>query len=175
MTTISLLRGRYHEAARRLSALGWLPNAALRLSVGFMFASGAVGKLGDLHGFTALFQKLGIPQAAMAAPLVALLELVGGLALMLGLATRVTALLLGGTMAGALLTAVAPPLLDEHPGAWQFLSSLFYSPEWLLIGLLAWLVCVGGGKASLDALLVRRSPGPAEAAQEEDIAERQRA
>ncbi|MCK2237122.1 MULTISPECIES: DoxX family protein [unclassified Crossiella] len=139
----------------KLDNFAWLPNLLARLTVGFMFASGAVGKLGGLGKFTADFRGWGIPLPEVTAPATAVVELVGGLALMLGLATRIAALLLAGTMLGALVVVVAPPLLAKHPDAWNFPSYLFYSPEWLLICLLALLTCVGAGKASLDRLLSR--------------------
>ena len=87
---------RYHSAYGRvadsLNKVGWLPNLLLRLSIGFMFFSGALGKLGDLAKFTAMFNSLGIPGAPVVAPSVAIVELVGGVALMLGLATRAVSL-----------------------------------------------------------------------------------
>ncbi|MFB9909362.1 DoxX family protein [Allokutzneria oryzae] len=141
---------------RKLDNLAWLPNLVARLTVGFMFASGAVGKLGRLGAFTEEFHQLGIPVPGFAAPAVAVVELAGGLALMLGIGTRLAAALLAATMAGALATAIVPPLLARYPDAWNFPSNLFYAPEWLLICLLAWLVCAGAGKASLDAVLARR-------------------
>ena len=156
----SLVTERFLPAYRRttnaLNNLGWLPNLVLRLTVGFMFFSGAVNKLGDLGKFTAMFVSLGIPAAQVLAPVTAVVELVGGAALMLGLATRLVSLVLAGDMAGALITDIGPNLAQKYPAPWDFLSNLFYASEWLLIGLLLWLVCVGAGKASLDALVARR-------------------
>jgi putative oxidoreductase len=146
----------YRHTNDALNNLGWLPNLALRLSVGFMFFSGAVDKLGDLGKFTAMFASLGIPAAQLLAPFTAVVELVGGAALMLGLGTRLASLLLAGDMVGALITDIGPDLAQKYPDPWHFLSNVFYAPEWLLIGLLGWLLCVGAGKASLDALLARR-------------------
>lgn len=139
-----------------LNDVGWLPNLLLRLTVGFMFFSGALGKLGDLGKFTAMFAGLGIPAAQLLAPVTAVVELVGGAALMLGLGTRAVSLVLAGVMAGALITDIGPNLAQKYPALWDFLSNLFYAPEWLLMGLLLWLLCVGAGKASLDALVGRR-------------------
>ena len=68
----------YRRMTDTLNDLGWLPNVVLRLTVGFMFFSGAVGKLGDLGKFTAMFAGLGIPAAQVLAPLTAVVELVGG-------------------------------------------------------------------------------------------------
>ncbi len=151
---------RYHSAYGRvadsLNKFDWLANLFLRLSIGFMFFSGAVGKLGDLGKFTAMFNGLGIPGAPVVAPAVAIIELVGGLALMLGLATRAMCLVLALDMVGALLTDIGPGLAEKYTSVWSFLSNLFYSSEWLLTGLLLFLVCVGAGSASLDARIDQR-------------------
>src|ERR1700733_6107654 len=161
MTRDSLvITGRFRPAYRRttdaLNNLGWLPNLVLRVTVGFMFFSGAVGKVGDLGKFTAMFVGLGIPAAQVVAPVTAVVELVGGAALMLGLGTRLGSLALAGDMAGALITDIGPNLAQKYPALWDFLSNLFYAPEWLLVGLLLWFLCVGAGKASLGGLLGRR-------------------
>src|ERR1700722_14283325 len=146
----------YRRLTDALSKLSWLPNFGLRLTIGFMFFSGAVAKLDDLGKFTAMFVRLGIPAAQVLAPVTAVVELVGGAALMLGLGTRLVSLILAGAMVGALITDIDPNLADKYPALWDFLSNLFYAPEWLLVGLLLWLLCVGAGKASLDELAGRR-------------------
>src|SRR6201993_451786 len=148
----------YRRITDALNNLGWLPNLVLRLTVGFMFFSGAVDKLTDPGKFTAMFVTLGIPAAQVVAPVTAAVELVGGAALMLGLGTRLVSLVLAGDMVGALITDIGPNLAQKYPDLWHFLSNLFYAPEWLLVGLLFWLLCVGAGKASLDGLIGRRLP-----------------
>ena len=151
---------RYQSAYDRitfsLNRFDWLANLFVRLSVGFMFFSGAVGKVGDLGKFTAMFEGLGIPGAPVVAPAVAIVELVGGVALMLGLATRAVSLVLALDMIGALVTDIGPSLAEKYASVWSFLSNLFYSSEWLLVGLLLFLVCTGAGFASLDARIARR-------------------
>nr|WP_281172525.1 DoxX family protein [Pseudonocardia spinosispora] len=156
---------------RRLKECEWLPNLLLRLSVGFMFFSGAVGKLADPTLLTSTLRSAGIPFAGTVSPVLTVVELAGGALLMLGLGTRVVSGVLGSVMVGALVTAIAPPLLAKSPNPWEFLSSLFYQAEWLMIGLFAWLGCAGAGRISIDALFAaRRSaaqhPGPDEADQQ---------
>jgi putative oxidoreductase len=146
----------YRRAIDALSKLDWLPNLLLRFTVGFMFFSGAVDKLGNPGKFTAMFVGLGIPAAHVLAPATAVVELVGGVALMLGLGTRLVSLVLAGDMAGALTTDIGPNLAQKYPAPWEFFSNLFYASEWLLVGLLLWLLCAGAGKASLDAVAGRR-------------------
>jgi putative oxidoreductase len=146
----------YGRVADSLNKFDWLANLILRLSIGFMFFSGAVEKLGDLGKFTAMFKGLGIPGAPVVAPAVAIIELVGGVALMLGLATRATSIVLALDMVGALLRDIGPGLAEKYASVWSFLSNLFYSSEWLLTGLLVFLVCGGAGSASLDARIDQR-------------------
>ncbi len=150
----------YDRITHSLNRFDWLANLFLRLSIGFMFFSGAVGKLADLGKFTAMFNGLGIPGAPVVAPAVAIIELVGGVALMVGLATRAVSLVLALDMVGALLTDIGPGLAEKYASVWNFLSNLFYSSEWLLTGLLLFLVCVGAGSASLDAWIDRRLAPP---------------
>jgi len=154
------VRSAYRRTTDALNNVGWLPNLVLRVTVGFMFFSGAVGKFGDLGKFTAMFVSLGIPAAQVLAPVTAMVELVGGAALMLGLGTRLVSVVLAGDMVGALITDIGPNLAQKYPAVWDFLGNLFYAPEWLLVGLLLWLLCVGAGKASLDRLVGRRLAVP---------------
>ncbi|MFB7631360.1 DoxX family protein [Streptomyces sp. NPDC056149] len=155
---MSLSRKFCLQPAENLGKFAYLPQLVLRVSVGFMFLSGAVGKLADLDGFAGALREAAVPLplAGVVAPVLAAVELVAGVALMLGIGTRLASLVLGVTMVGALITTVAPPLLDRYPNPWTWLSNLFYQPEWLLLGLLAWFVCVGGGRFSVDAWVQRR-------------------
>lgn len=77
----------------------------LRLAVGFVFAAHGAQKL-FLYGIgatTHAFAQMGIPLATVAAPLVAFVEFFGGLALIVGFATRVASALLAINMLGAIL------------------------------------------------------------------------
>ncbi|QWF78851.1 DoxX family protein [Amycolatopsis sp. CA-230715] len=141
---------------RSVREYNWVPMLVLRVTVGFMFTSGAVGKLADTGAFAATFRDSGIPFADVLAPVVAVLELLGGVALAIGVGTRVSALVLALVMVGALVTTIAPPLLEKHPAPISFLSNLFYQPEWLLIGLLGWWTCTGAERVSVDARLASR-------------------
>src|SRR5882672_10449969 len=90
------------DVTRRLA---WLPPALARLALGVVFVQTGWGKLHSLDQVTAFFQSLGIPGAAVQAPFVAGVEFVGGLLLIAGLATRLAAVPLAGTMVVAILTA----------------------------------------------------------------------
>lgn len=100
-----------------------------------------------IDGTTAGFESVGIPMASIAAPVVAIVELLGGLALIAGLLTRVAAVALAIVMLGA-ITMV-------HWSAGYFLPNGFEFALLLLV-LNAALAIAGGGEYSVDALLARR-------------------
>ncbi|MCU1533027.1 MAG: hypothetical protein JWO49_2598, partial [Arthrobacter sp.] len=77
----------------------------LRVSIGFIFAAHGWQKFNEftIAGTQASFTKMGVPAAEIAAPAVATLELVGGIALILGVLARIFAALLALDMLGALV------------------------------------------------------------------------
>ncbi len=146
----------------------------IRLMVGAVFISEGIQKFlypADLGA--GRFAKIGIPAPELLAPFVAVVEIVGGTMLILGLFTRVAALFLVINMCVAILSTKIPILLGH--GFWGFsLRSLdrygFLSmahearTDWaMLLGSL-FLLIVGAGRLSIDALLARdrtpRPPGP---------------
>lgn len=83
---------------------------ALRIVVGFIFAAHGWQKFFEwtIEGTQAGFVEMGIPMASVTAPIVATLELVGGIALMLGIFTRPVAVLLTINMLVALVLVHLP-------------------------------------------------------------------
>jgi putative oxidoreductase len=124
-----------------------------RLTVGYAFAESGWGKVHNLEGVAAYFAELGIPAAAFQATFVSYVELIGGSLLLLGLGTRFAAVPLIGTMIVALITAKASDIASY--------SDLIGTIELCYAVLLAWLALAGGGKASIDHLLSRRSAAAA--------------
>lgn len=144
------------------------PRAVLliRLAVGLVFASEGIQKfmLPEALG-AGRFAKIGIPWPEVMGPFVGVVELVGGVAILLGLATRPAALLLVCDMVVAILSTKIPIWLGH--GFWGFADpSVARHGLWsmaheartdlaMLLGAL-FLARVGAGKTSIDAALARR-------------------
>jgi putative oxidoreductase len=124
----------------------------LRLVVGIIFVAHGwqkvfgmgLGNVGEMFG------QMGIPMAGVAGPLVALVELLGGLALIFGLLTRLAALGLAIDMLGAIFFV-------------HFANGLFINPPKVgyeyaltLLAASAALALTGAGAYSLDAVIAGR-------------------
>jgi putative oxidoreductase len=133
---------------RVASSLSWLPPTLTRLTLGYVFIESGWGKLHNLPKIVAFFTELGVPAPQFLAPFAATAELVCGLLLLVGLATRIASLPLVIIMIVAILTARKS---DLHG-----LSDLFGFIEYLYIVLCLWLCAHGAGPVSLDAVFAKR-------------------
>lgn len=121
----------------------------LRVVIGVGFFYAGKGKFADLDKTAGFFSQLGIPAAELQAPFIAGVELVGGIALALGLGTRLFAFLLSCTMVVALATAHRSQLGDVLT---DFAS---VAPMPFLLPLLV-LLAFGAGAISVDAFFARK-------------------
>jgi putative oxidoreductase len=125
---------------------------ALRLVLGFLFAAHGWQKFNEwtIAGTQASFAKMGVPAADVMAPAIAVLELAGGIALILGILTRVVAGLLVLDMLGALFLVHAPAGIFAANGGYELVL--------LLAAASFALALTGAGRFSVDrALFARRT------------------
>jgi putative oxidoreductase len=124
---------------------------AVRLYWGWQFAQSGWGKLHRLAGVTEFFASLNIPFPHANAVLVSNLEFFGGILLILGLASRLTGLVLSGNMLVAYITADREALgsILSDPG--KFYAADPYT--FLFASIL--LLIFGAGLFSVDAILAR--------------------
>lgn len=124
--------------------LAFLAPLLTRLVIGWAFHLTGHGKLQNLDRTASFFGDTGIPFPRANAVFIATLEFVGGLFLMLGLATRIVALLLSATMVVALMTADRENLVTHFAHELTDVVPVVY-------GLfLLWLILYGPGPVSID-------------------------
>ena len=123
----------------------------LRVILGFLFAAHGWQKFNEwtIAGTQASFAKMGVPAAEIAAPAVAVLELGGGIALILGILTRIVALLLALDMLGALFLV--------HASAGVFAATGGYELVLLLAAAALAVALTGAGRISVDRALFGRT------------------
>ncbi|ABK05482.1 DoxX family protein [Arthrobacter sp. FB24] len=123
----------------------------LRVIAGFLFAAHGWQKFNEwtIAGTQVSFAKMGVPAAELAAPAVATLELVGGIALVLGVLTRVFAALLAVDMLGALFLV--------HASAGVFAATGGYELVLLLAAGALAIALTGAGRLAVDQALFGRS------------------
>jgi putative oxidoreductase len=129
-----------------------------QLDIALLFIRAIIGAIFIAHGWqklfvfgfggvTGAFTQMGVPLAGVLGPFVALLEFFGGIALMIGLATRVVALGLAFNMVVAILLVHLKGGFF-NPGGVEFPLSLFAA---LLL-----LTLTGAGSISSDRAVASR-------------------
>ena len=139
----------------------------MRVGIGLVFIP---------HGYSKVFGEGGAGAFAADMPtyhmpvflgyVAAYAEMFGAILLIVGLLTRLDALLLAGTMAAATFLVQFPDALyGLQPGASKFMEVMrgIETPFTLMIACLA-LVLLGPGRISIDALIFRKKEAAAEAA-----------
>jgi putative oxidoreductase len=126
--------------------------ALLRVVLGIIFMAHGWQKLFvfGIAGVTQAFTQMGVPLPGIAGPAVGVLEFAGGIALVLGVLTRLFALGLAVDMLVAILLV--------RLGGGLFAPNGF-ELELALCGGAAALALLGAGRWSVDAVLARRRGG----------------
>ena len=127
--------------------LSFLAPLLLRLTVGLTFVHTGWQHLAHLDKTIEAFTGWGVPMPELNARVASATELFGGLAVLVGLGTRLACLPLAFTM----LVAIATAQKDEVDGLISFVSL----NEWAYATIFLALAVLGPGPVSLDAALAR--------------------
>ena len=133
--------------------LMWLALLFARITVGWGFLLSGWGKLNNLPQVTENFIGWGIPFPHFFPPLTSGIEFFGGLFLLLGLFTRISA----GALAVTMIVAIKAAKWSDVDS----LETLLGFDEFEYLALFLWLAIAGPGVVSLDHLLLRTTRRPA--------------
>jgi putative oxidoreductase len=128
----------------------WAGPLVTRVIVGYVFMLTGWAKLNNLPHMIGLFTEWGIPFPHVMTPVASGIEFLGGIALILGLCTRVA----GGALAVVMIVAVLAAKLADIDSV----ETLFGFEEAAYFAMFFWLSIHGAGKVSVDAWLRTRLP-----------------
>ena len=128
--------------------LAWLAPLFARIVVGWVFLWSGWGKLTHLPLVTENFAGWGIPFPQILAPVVSGVEFFGGIFLLLGLLTRISA----GALGIVMIVAVRAAQWDQIDS----LETLLGFEEVMYLALFLWLAIAGPNVISADRLLQQR-------------------
>jgi putative oxidoreductase len=129
--------------------------ALVRLLVGTVFASEGIQKfLYPLTLGAGRFAKIGFPAPEWIAFIVAVFEIICGFLVIAGLLTRLSSIPLLVIISVAILTTKLPML--AHQGFWAMAHEA--RTDWCMFLGALFLIIVGGGRWSLDALVTSGPP-----------------
>jgi putative oxidoreductase len=120
-----------------------------RVLLGSIFVISGYGKLFGLAAFAASLEKNGVPYASMLAPVGACVELFGGLAIVLGIELRATALLM---IAFVIVATLISHRFWELQDAARRAQATQFSKNVAIIGGFVLLHAAGGGRYAVERL-----------------------
>jgi putative oxidoreductase len=125
----------------------WLGPLFARITVGWVFLLSGWGKLNNLPQVTENFIGWGIPFPRFFTPLTSGIEFFGGIFLLVGLYTRISA----GALAVTMIVAIKSAKWADVDS----LETLLGFDEFEYLALFLWLAIAGAGTVSLDYLAQR--------------------
>ena len=128
--------------------LEWLGPLVARIVTGRVFVWTGWGKLTHLPLVIQNFEGWGLPAPGLLAPLASGIEFFGGILLLIGLLTRISA----GALGVVMIVAIA---FVQWPDVDSFLT-LVGLEEVMYLALFLWLAIAGAGRVSIDHFFERR-------------------
>jgi len=148
---------------KKLNELQWIALLLSRAAIGFFFLMSGYNKF-FVQGIGHLREEFigyGIPFPLMNAWLDATVQLIGGIALIVGLGTRFWSVAIGFAMIVASVTVTIPDVIKNDiakaESSLLFWGWFYYRPEPVYLTVLLLLIFFGSGKMSLDHLLARKT------------------
>lgn len=152
MNNIMRLRGLYDRFFTLISYLQSPFLLFVRLYWGWQLTQSGWGKLHHLSNVTEFFTSLGLPMPAQTALAISCLEFFGGIALAIGLLSRLNAFILTINLIVAYITADREALFSIFSDPDKFYAA---APYTFLVATIL-ILLFGPGKFALDALLERK-------------------
>ena len=143
-TLVDALLGWPERVAHHLT---WLGPLFARIVVGYVFMLSGWGKLNNLPLVTENFVSWGIPFPGLLTPLTSGIEFFGGLFLILGLLTRISA----GALGVVMIVAIKSAKWEEVDS----LETLLGFEETTYLAVFLWLAIAGPGALALDGWIQR--------------------
>jgi putative oxidoreductase len=128
-----------------------------RVALGVIFVTSGLHKLLGLDAFAASLASKGVPLAAVFAPLGAGVEFLGGLAIVLGLATRASALLM---LVFVVVATAISHRYWEFEGAMRVSQEINFDKNLCIFGGFILMFAAGAGRFSVDGLRRTRTNQP---------------
>ena len=135
--------------ARVARPLQWLAPLFARIVTGWVFLWTGWGKLTHLPLVTENFESWSVPAPGLLAPITSGVEFFGGILLVLGLLTRISA----GALGVVMIVAVMLVQWEQVDSLLTFLGL----EEIMYLAIFLWLAIAGAGAVSLDRLLEGRA------------------
>ncbi len=118
-----------------------------RILMAAMFVMAGFSKIGGFEGTVGYIASKGLPLASVVAVLTIILEIAGGLAIMVGYKARIAAFLLGGF---TLLAALIFHNFWAVPAEQAFVQNMLFMKNISIAGGLFLLAALGSGSCSID-------------------------
>lgn len=130
-----------------MNAFENIVNLLGRIAIAALFLPAGLNKLAAIEGTSGYFSSLGLPMVAVLVWLVIAIEVLGGIAILIGYQTRLVAI---GLAIFTLLASIAGHAYWAVPADAVFIQQLLFFKNVAVVGGLLVLASAGAGSLSID-------------------------